>query len=263
MAPQRGPKKPVKIKINRTIPDTFIIAAYRSWRFAARLHIRLIRITRKLFLSGPFFLQAQVSESLGQSSQNLCPAPNRGALSRRRAAPPTLSKVRLFPDPPTNSMPEKKQWGSPRITALGNYDDRAGFIAYVTAPAIFMQWDLAMASELIKIMLRLSITRLVKNSGLFEPWTLARYNQIAWTGQAITLDGSSNVYVTGESNFPQIDFDSFTIKYVQEPARPAPTPRVRPCPKPSAHSAPQALSLSLSHTQPTGCGCGTAVKSSN
>jgi len=36
-APQRGAQTPIKTKTKRkrTIPDTLIMAAYRSWRFAA------------------------------------------------------------------------------------------------------------------------------------------------------------------------------------------------------------------------------------
>jgi hypothetical protein len=68
---------------------------------AAHVHIRINPHCKKNFSSRPFILQAQVSESFDQSSQ-IVPALERGALSRRRAAPPTLAEVRLFPDDPTD-----------------------------------------------------------------------------------------------------------------------------------------------------------------
>ena len=68
-AAQRGPEKPLKIRINRRIPDSFIIAAYRSLRLAARLHIRMESAWQENFFCRGHFLQAQVSESLGQRAR--------------------------------------------------------------------------------------------------------------------------------------------------------------------------------------------------
>src|SRR5437870_1041490 len=56
VAPQRRAGKPVQIRINRTIfPDTFISAAYRSWRYAAVSRIRINPHRKENFCVGAIY----------------------------------------------------------------------------------------------------------------------------------------------------------------------------------------------------------------
>lgn len=55
-------------------------------------------------------------------------------------------------------------------------------------------------------------------------------------GNAVFVDSSDNVYVTGFSSFALSDFDYATIKYVQP--TPAPTPIVTPRPSPTPYPRP-------------------------
>ena len=73
-AAQRGPEKPLKIRINRRIPDSFIIAAYRSLRLAARLHIRMESAWQENFFCRGHFFASPGQRISWPESQNLCPA---------------------------------------------------------------------------------------------------------------------------------------------------------------------------------------------
>ena len=71
-AAQRGPEKPLKIRINRRIPDSFIIAAYRSLRLAARLHIRMESAWQEnFFCPGPFFCKPRLANLLAREPESL------------------------------------------------------------------------------------------------------------------------------------------------------------------------------------------------
>jgi uncharacterized delta-60 repeat protein len=55
---------------------------------------------------------------------------------------------------------------------------------------------------------------------------------------AIVVDGSGNIYVTGYSSASGFDFDYATIKYVQPTPAPTSTPIVTPRPRPTPHIHP-------------------------
>jgi hypothetical protein len=66
VAPQRRAGKPLQIRINRTIfPDTFMSAAYRSWRYAAVSRIRINPHGKEYFCIGAIYF------ALGRITGNL------------------------------------------------------------------------------------------------------------------------------------------------------------------------------------------------
>jgi hypothetical protein len=101
-APQRGPAKPLKIRINgRIFPDTFIIAAYRSWRYAARLHIRINCHGKEIFLVGSFISKTPMARCGKFFTQHR----SAGAVSLQRVAAATLAELRRVPEVPSTLPP--------------------------------------------------------------------------------------------------------------------------------------------------------------
>ena len=70
VAPQRKAVKPLQIRINRTIfPDTFISAAYRSWRYAAAIRISINPHGKENFCIGAiYFAPGQTIREIRGSS---------------------------------------------------------------------------------------------------------------------------------------------------------------------------------------------------
>jgi uncharacterized delta-60 repeat protein len=127
----------------------------------------------------------------------------------------------------------QQQWVA-RYDGPGSHDDGADAIAIDGSSNVYVTGSSnGVGSDLDYVTIKY-------NSAGQEQW-VARYNGPVNGddyANAIAVDGSGIVYVTGGSYGAGLDYA--TIKYVQQPTRPAPTPRSRPTPHATAtaHGTP-------------------------